>query len=237
MPVVDETARREIIRRAEGNALYLEELLRALVEGSGMERSRTWTLTVRAADLLPPALENLLVARIDRLPERPRRVAQVAAVIGRTFPVRVLERVADSDDLSGDLAALFRAEIIRELRRYPELECSFRHGLLQEAALSTLTPGRQQELHARVAAAFEELFAASLDDYLELIAHHYARSQNFAKALEYLERAGDKAAALDARAQAAELWRRARKVAARMHDEAAEQRIVERLARAGAATA
>jgi len=237
VPGLDDAARRVIVDRAEGNPLYLEELLRALVEGGGLERHRTWTLSVKTADLLPPALENLLVARIDRLPEGARRLAQVAAVVGRTFPVRVLEPVADSGDVAADLAVLFRADIVRELRRYPELECSFRHGLIQEAALSTLTAARRQELHGRVAAAFEDIFAASLDDYLELIAHHYARSQNFPKALDYLERAGDKAAALDAVAQAVEMWTRARKVAARMGDEAAEHRILGRLAVLDAAPA
>jgi class 3 adenylate cyclase len=230
MPGLDDSARKTIADRAEGNPLYLEELLRALVDGGGLERHQTWTLTVKAANLLPPALENLLVARIDRLPEEARRLAQVAAVIGRTFPVRVLERVADSDDVEADLAVLFRADVVREQRRYPELECSFRHGLIQEAALSTMTAARLQELHGRVAAAIEELFAASLDDYLELIAHHYARSQNFPKALDYLERAGEKAAALDAGAQATVLWKRALKVAARMGDEAAERRVERRLA-------
>jgi class 3 adenylate cyclase len=237
MPGLDDAARREIAERAEGNPLYLEELLRALVEGGGLQRRRTWTLTVRAAELLPPALENLLVARIGRLADGPRGLAQVAAVVGRTFPVRVLERVAEGDDVADDLAALFRAEIVRELRRYPELECTFRHGLIHEAALSTLTVARRQELHGRVATAFEDIFAASLDDYLELLAHHYALSQDFPKALDYLERAGDKAAALDAGPQAAELWKRARKVASRMGDEAAEQRLVERLSALHAAPA
>jgi predicted ATPase len=237
MPGLDDSARRTIAERAEGNPLYLEELLRALVDGGGLERRQAWTLTVKAANLLPPALENLLVARIDRLPEGPRRLAQVAAVMGRTFPVRVLDRVAESDDVEAELAVLFRADVVRELRRYPELECSFRHGLVQEAALSTMTAARLQELHGRVAAAIEELFAGSLDDYLELIAHHYARSQDFPKALDYLERAGEKAAALDAGAQAAEMWRRAQKVAARMGDGAAEKRIADRLAILAAAPA
>jgi hypothetical protein len=100
-----------------------------------------------------------------------------------------------------------------------------------------MTAARLQELHGRVAAAIEELLAPALDEYLELVAHHYARSQDFPKALDYLERAGDKAAALDARDQAAELWRRARKVAARMGDEAAEQRLQERLVLLDAAPA
>ena len=85
---LDETTGDEIVARAEGNPLYLEELLRALLEGGGLERRhRTWTTNLTPSSLLPPALENLLVARIDRLADGPRRLAQIAAVLGREFPV------------------------------------------------------------------------------------------------------------------------------------------------------
>ncbi|MBA3475566.1 MAG: AAA family ATPase, partial [Actinobacteria bacterium] len=167
----DDETREEIVARAEGNPLYLEELLRALVEGGGLEqRHRTWTTALKPSLILPPALENLLVARIDRLPAGPRRLAQLAAAIGREFPVAVIERVA-GESSRDDLAVLLRAEIVREVRRYPELRCAFRHGLLQDAALTTLTPSSRRELYARVAAAFEELYAGSLDDHLERLAH------------------------------------------------------------------
>ena len=74
--VVDEATGDELVARAEGNPLYLEELLRALLEAGGIERRRrTWTTTLKPSVLLPPALENLLVARIDRLADRPRRLA------------------------------------------------------------------------------------------------------------------------------------------------------------------
>jgi class 3 adenylate cyclase/DNA-binding winged helix-turn-helix (wHTH) protein len=185
----DDETRDAIVARAEGNPLYLEELLRSLVEGGGLEqRHRTWTTTLKPSLLLPPALENLLVARVDRLPPGPRRLAQLAAIIGREFPVPVLERVAD-DGMSDDLAGLLRAEIVRELRRYPELVCAFRHGLLQEAVLTTLPPARRGELYARVAAAFEELYAGSLDDHFERLAHYHAQAGDTAAAAEYLDRA------------------------------------------------
>src|SRR5262249_29952010 len=154
--------------------------------------------------LLPPALQSLLVARIDRLPAHARRLVQMAAVVGRRFPVRVLQRLAGQDGFDESLAVLLRAHVIRELRRYPELGYTFKHGLLQEAALSTLTPNRRQELYGRVAAVFEELFTTSGgEDHLERLAFYYARSHNLAKALTYLERAGERAAALHANTQAA----------------------------------
>jgi predicted ATPase len=184
---------------------------------------------VTPASLLPPALEGLLMSRIDHLPEQPRRLLQIAAVVGRTFPVAVLERVSPSDTFEHDLSVLLRAQFVRELRRYPQLVYTFKHGLLQETALSTLTPARRQELYGRVAAVFEELYAGAKDEYLEVLASYYARSRDLPKALEYLERAGARAASLDANEQALELWKRAREVAVRLQDAAAEQRITERL--------
>jgi class 3 adenylate cyclase len=224
------SARQGIVTRAEGNPLYLEELLHMLTEGGGLERKqRTWGLTATSATLLSPALESLLVARIDRLPDSARHLVQVAAVIGRTFPVRVLERVSEGGDVQADLQVLLRAEIVRELRRYPEFECTFKHGLLQEAALSTLTSSRRRELYGRVAAAFEVLFAAPPDDYLERLAHYYARSHDLGKALDYLERAGTRAAGLDATSSALELWERAAGIASNLGDANAERRIRDRL--------
>jgi len=139
----------------------------------------------------------------------PTRV-QVAAVVGPSFPVRVLERAANTDDLDGDLTTLLRAEVVREVRRYPELECAFPHALLQQAALSTLTAGRRRELYGRVAAAFEEVYDASPDDHLERLAHYYAQAEDRVKTIEYLERAARRHDALGAPEQAARLREHAR---------------------------
>jgi DNA-binding SARP family transcriptional activator len=183
---IDATTRVRLIREAEGNPLYLEELARSFLEGALEPRGRTWTLTMRSLDLLPPTLENLLVARIDRQPDGPRRLAQIAAAIGRTFPVRVLERIA-GERIDEALTALLHAEIVREVRRYPELECAFTHGLLREAVLSTLTSARRRSLFATIAEAFEALYADSLDDHFERLAHYHAQAGDLPRALEYAE--------------------------------------------------
>jgi class 3 adenylate cyclase len=218
----------QIVMGAEGNPLYLEELLNAFVEGKGERQSRTITPAYTSARLTP-TLESLLLARIDRLPTEPRRLVQIAAVIGRSFPQRVLEHVTHAEDLEAQLAVLLRADIIRELRRYPEPEHVFRHGLLRQACLAALPAARRKELYGQVATAFETLYASSLDDYLEVLGSYYARSDDQVKALDYLERAGERSASLDAPQQAAGLWERALKAAERLEDQGAAERIQGRI--------
>lgn len=223
----------QIVAGAEGNPLYLEELCAAFVEGSG-RRGLTWAPTMAGARLLTPTLESLLLARIDRLPRGARRLAQTAAVIGRSFPLAVLDRVAETDDLEADLAPLLRADIIREVQRYPEPAYAFRHGLLREASLAALPSARRRELYRAVGAAFERQYADSTDDHLEMLAHYYGRSDDLPRGLAYLERAGERASELDAAQRAGELWQRALRFAERLDDRAAEQRLRDRLARLAA---
>ena len=225
---VDAEARREVIALAEGNPLYVEQLLRSLLESGGLAPRRTWALTVPAAQL-PTGLESLLVARIAALPRDARRVAQAGAVLGRTFASNVLVLVTGVDELERNLARLSRANIIHEVQPVPNREFEFTHGLLQEAALSTLTRARRRELYRLVAAACEQVYADSLDDQLERLAFYWARAGDFERALECLEQAADRATTLRARTQAASLWSRAASVAEKVNDPQARDRIERRL--------
>jgi predicted ATPase len=208
LPVIDEVAAEEITRRAEGNPLFLEQLLQTLLDGGGFVRRRTWTITTEAAAGLPPALEGLLVSRIDRLPAESRRLAQVAAVAGRSFALDVVCAAARLDDPAGQLVPLLRSEIVRELRRFPEPEYTFTHALLHEATLAGLTRTRLREVHGLLAAAIERTYAGDLDEHLEALARHRAGSGDRAGAIAALRGAiahaeasgeGERAARLRAR--------------------------------------
>jgi predicted ATPase len=222
-------ARREVITLAEGNPLYLEQLLRSLLESGGLAARRTtWAMTVPAAQL-PTGLESLLVARIAGLPRDARRVAQVSAVLGRTFAPTVLADVSGVDDVELNLARLLRANIIHEIRAIPNREYAFTHGLLQDAALSTLTRARRRELYRLVAAAHERMFIDSLDEQFERLAFYYARGGDLERALGFLERAANRATSLSAHTQAVGLWSHAAKIAERINDPEARDRIERRL--------
>jgi class 3 adenylate cyclase len=212
---LDDRSREQIVHRAEGNPLYLEELVQMLVEGGSLERQAQWTVSLLSPSRLSPELQALLVARIDLLPPPARRVAQIAAVIGRSFPRALLAAVAGTAGLDDAVRALLRAEILREERRYPEPEYGFRHNLFQEAALSTLTPVRKRELYARLAAAFEGIYARSLDERLEQLAHYHAQAGDGERAIAYLERAAAAAEARGAAEQGQALLARVQRLAAR----------------------
>jgi class 3 adenylate cyclase len=233
--LLDPATRQELVTRAEGNPLYLEEMAYAL--GAEAIRPRAWTVTVGAAPGMPASLDALLIARMDRLDTDARTLGQTAAVIGREFPARVLERVAGPQRFEAGMPGLLRAGIVRELRRYPELEYSFRHGLLQEAARSTLTQARRAALCARVADVFEELFADSLDERMEMLAHYHAQSGNLSKALDYLDRSAERAESWGQRDEAVRLWQRALRVAQQMDDPAAVERLRARLGSSATAAA
>jgi predicted ATPase len=141
----------------------------------------------------------------------------------------VVARVSGVEDVERSLALLLRANILREVRPVPNREYAFTHGLLQEAALSTLTRARRRELYRQVADAYERAFADSLDDHLEQLAYYYARGGELQRALGYLEQAADRATALRALTQAADLWSRAAAVAAKLDDPQARERIERRL--------
>src|SRR4051794_29107883 len=225
---LDAQRRAEVVERGGGNPLYLEEVQRAVVEQGAPARRRTWTVTIDTSTL-PPALENLLIARIDRLSPGARRVAQVAAAVGRTFPVGVVAQVLGGAIDDRDIAELYRAEIVHVVRRRPELVCAFTHRLLQEAAVSTLTAGRRAELNGRIAAAFEAAYGDAAEEHLEELAHYHAQSSMPASAVGFLERAGDRALRLDAPAHAAELWSRGLRLATRVGDQAGGERLRTRL--------
>lgn len=222
---LDDSSLELIVASAEGNPLYLEELLTAFADGHARRRGETWTPTATSQRVLTPTLEGLMLSRLDRLPRRARRLAQTAAVVGRRFPLAVLEHLEPAESLADTIAILLRADVVQEARRYPETEYAFRHGLLRQAVLATLPPPRRRALYRAVALAFDQHLAGSPGDHMELLAHYWLRSDDPGRALECLERAAERAAALDAGGRAAALWEQAVKAAERIGDAQAAARL------------
>jgi tetratricopeptide (TPR) repeat protein len=208
-----------IAGKAEGNPFYVEELVKSLEEGGALRRAHGRLDLARpvTASEVPSTIQDVIAARIDRLAEAPKRTLQLASVIGREFTRRLVDRLADirerTEGLLGELTAL---ELIHERRRFPELAYMFKHALTQDVAYASLLVQRRRELHGLIGRAIEELYADRLPEHYEMLAHHFSRAEDWARALDYLLKAAEKAAQAFGLRQAVELYTEALAVAGRL---------------------
>jgi ABC-type transport system substrate-binding protein/class 3 adenylate cyclase len=184
-----------LLDQADGNPFYLEELVRSLIDaGALVHEADSWRFDGAATIDVPPTVEKVLLARIDRLPADCHRVLTAASTLGRRFGLPLLEGVVDSNGAVREaLHELQRLDLIRETRRWPQPEYRFKHALTQEAAYRTLLAEPRRELHRRAAEWLERSDAESHAELLGLLAYHWLAAEDEEKAISYLARAGDQA--------------------------------------------
>jgi predicted ATPase len=184
---VPEPLMQDLLAKAAGNPLFLEEL--------------AWTVREHGALQLPSDVPDtvlaVLAARIDRLPPAVKRLLQVAAVIGPEVPGPLLQVIADlpEETLHQSLAHLQAAELLYETRLLPEHTYTFKHVLTHEVAYGSLLQEQRCFLHARIVEAMEQLASHRQADQVERLAHHARRGEVWPKAFLYSRQAGAKALA------------------------------------------
>jgi class 3 adenylate cyclase len=179
MPLPEETVR-ELVGKADGIPLFIEEMTRRVLEGG-------------AVASIPITLHELLLARLDLLPSRQKELAQVGAVVGRDFPLELLAAVTgrEAADLRRELAGLLEAGLLEESREESDGPgYQFRHALFQEAAYQSLARSERRQHHRRIARVLEERFPEVVEARPELLAHHYSEGGEPAPAIAYWGRAG-----------------------------------------------
>ena len=181
--------------RTGGNPFFIEEVAQSLIESRQLlGTSGAYRLVTPVERLeVPATVQALLASRIDRLPEREKRLLHVAAVIGKDFAEPLLAAVADlpPDGLKAALAVLRRAEFIHEQALYPVAEYSFKHPLTQEVAFGSQLKERRRQVHAAVATAIELQDADYLDERAALLAHHWEEAGDLLCAARWHRRAAE----------------------------------------------
>jgi class 3 adenylate cyclase/tetratricopeptide (TPR) repeat protein len=194
--------RSKILARSDGNPFFLEEVLRAQIDGGNLVREGDRLRATEELDSvsIPHTLAAVLAARIDQLPEATKRVAQSASVIGRIFPFAALERVCRDappperiDDIQPHLDILLAEEILRERSAGSAREYIFKHALTCEAAYDLLLRHRRRQLHDRAARALEELYPDRLDELAPVLAHHFHEAGQADRTAQYSLLAADRA--------------------------------------------
>lgn len=207
-----------ILNRVEGNPLYLEEVIRSLINDGLLVRldDGRWQFSETITSItVPDTLEGVLLARLDRLEELCRWTVQVASVVGRSFPFDVLEHTANEVNnigVTSYLNELQLVEIVREAQRNPELVYTFIHSLMQEVSYSSLAASARREYHRLIAHYLEDGRTQGWgrsESLSALIAHHAYEGEDWPRALKYQMQAGLQAQTLFANQEAIDHYRKA----------------------------
>lgn len=180
--------RQLILSRSTGNPLFMEELAHTLLENGSIEKQdEQYTLIGNPEDIkIPDTIQGIIAARLDRLEDNLKKTMQVASVIGRDFAFKILQTITGMrTELKSYLLNFQGLEFIYEKNLFPELEYIFKHALTQEVAYNSLLQKRRKDIHEKVGMAIEELYSQRLEEFYEMLAYHYCRSDNVDKSVQY----------------------------------------------------
>ncbi len=185
--------RQFILDKTEGNPFFMEEIVQELREQGLLAPNVGAPLPANLR--IPTTVQGVLTARIDRLLPEEKALLQTLAVIGKEFSWNLLKQVVrqPEDQLQPLLSRLQSAEFIYEQPAFPDVEYVFKHALTQEVAYNSLLHERRKGLHESTARAIEEVYRHKIDDHYSELAHHYSRSGDTQKAVDYLYLAGQQA--------------------------------------------
>jgi tetratricopeptide (TPR) repeat protein len=204
---------RRILHKGEGNPFYLEELTRSLVEGGALAPSDGGVRVTRPVDeiRIPDTVQELLGARLDRLRPAAKRVAQIAAVVGRQFHQGQLEALLSNEeiDVEAELGELERLGVIHRKTGLASDEYRFGESLTQEVAYEGLLHRERRQLHERIGLLLESSGETRNLAQSILIARHYARSDDREAGLRTLLEAAVAAEQLPSYGDAERLFREA----------------------------
>jgi TOMM system kinase/cyclase fusion protein len=186
----------QVMVKTDGVPLFVEELTKMMLE-SGLlrEREDRYELTAPLPLLaIPATLHDLLEARLDRL-GAVKKVAQLGATLGREFPYELIRAISPLDEttLQDRLSQLVEAELLYRRGLPSQVTYLFKHALIQEAAYQSLLKHTRQQYHQRIAQVLAARFPDTAEIQPELLAHHFMEAGLNGPAIEYWQRAGQRA--------------------------------------------
>jgi class 3 adenylate cyclase/predicted ATPase len=206
-----EPLKRLIIDKTEGNPFFMEETVLVLFDEGALVRNGTVKLIGALNELkIPPTVQAILAARIDRLAPDHKDLLQTLAVIGTEFKLGLVRKVAAKPgaELERMLSELQLGEFIYEQPAVGDIEYTFKHALTHDVAYSSVLIERRKLLHGLIGAAIEAAVPSQINDHVAELAHHYGRSDNSMKAARYLHLAAVQAHQRSAYTEATELAQR-----------------------------
>jgi len=184
-----------VAERSSGNPFYIEAIIESLADqGTITSTADGWRLAGELdARVIPPTIRGVIAARIDRLNRNQKRALQEAAVIGREFSVRVLQRISEiGEPVPAVLDELVQLGFLRRTATSHDTLYAFTHAIAQDVAYDGLLKKARGDLHEQIGLVIENLYRDRLPEFTETLAHHFQRGHSKPKAIQYLMAAGQK---------------------------------------------
>jgi predicted ATPase len=194
---IDRDLENWILEKTEGVPFFIEEFLRSLKDLKIIEKKDTaYQLAKDVKDVtIPSTIQDVIMARVDSLPEDAKEVLQTGSVIEREFGYELIKQVSglSEQELLSRLSLLKDAELLFERGIYPESTYIFKHALTQEVVYDSILTRRKKQLHKEIGSAIEQLYKDNLHEYYGILAEHFISSQNYEKGALYCRLVGRKA--------------------------------------------
>ena len=186
-----------ILEKTEGVPFFIEEFIRSLMDLKIIERDddkyRLAKDTREAT--VPSTIQDIIMARVDSLPEGSKEVLQTGSVVEREFSYDLIKKLTaiPEKELLAHLSALRDSELLYERGVFPQSIYIFKHALTQEVVYSSILSKRRKRLHEKVGSAIEQIYKKNLTEHYGILAEHFVRGENFEKGAEYSRLAGGRA--------------------------------------------
>jgi predicted ATPase/class 3 adenylate cyclase len=186
-----------ILEKTEGVPFFIEEFIRSLNDLKIIEKkNNTCRLAKDIQDVtIPSTVQDVIMARVDALPEGAKEVLQSGSAIEREFSYDLIKRVKElaEQELLSHLSVLKDSELLYERGIFPETAYIFKHALTRDVVYESILTKKKKNLHAKIGDAVEQLYTDRIEEQYELLAHHYALSEHWEKAVHFGRLAAEKA--------------------------------------------
>jgi tetratricopeptide (TPR) repeat protein len=186
-----------ILSKTEGVPFFIEEFIKSLKDLKIIEKEKTkYTLAKdMQAVKVPSTIHDIIMARVDALPQNAKELLQIGSVIEREFSYELIKKVTNFPDseLFAGFSTLKDSELLYERGIFPQSTYVFKHALTREVVYDSILARRKKELHGEIGKGVEELYSRNLNSHYGVLAEHFFLSENYSKAAEYSRMAGKNA--------------------------------------------
>jgi len=188
-PEIDTEIEELVLEKTEGVPFFIEEFLKSLKDLRIIEeRKKKYCLVKDRKDVaIPSTIQDVIMARVDSLPEGAKELLQIGSAIDREFSFDSIQKVAElpERELLSRLSVLKDTELVYERGIYPQSTYIFKHALTQEVVYDSILGKRKKILHEKIGRAIETLHKENIDEHYEVLSDHFMKAEKFEEGEEY----------------------------------------------------